>query len=39
MMGISAMVMETNHVFVFHEVCIDQEYGLVGPIEMALEVF
>jgi hypothetical protein len=39
MMGILTMVMETNHDFVFHEVCMDQEYGLVGHVAMALEVF
>lgn len=38
-MGISAMVMKTNHVFVFHKVCMDQEYGLVGLVVVALEVF
>jgi hypothetical protein len=38
-MGISAMVMKTNHVFVFHEVCMDQEYGLMGLEVVALEVF
>jgi hypothetical protein len=36
MMGISAMVMETSHVFFFDEVCMDQEYGLVGPVAEAL---
>jgi hypothetical protein len=39
MMGISTIVMEINNVSVFDEVYIDQEYGLVGPIAMALEVF